>query len=157
MSLALDFSTVTTKESKAGTWLVVTLDKKKKPVKVSVGVGLKELGKALDEKKVMWAALNVHGVDKRANVSSVRTKMVQINWIGSAVGGLGKANALAGKSKIAKLFKGMALTVDVNAKSDLTTEEISKGLLAAGGAHKPHYYDFGDTKYELEFYAPENK
>eukprot|EP00468_Gymnochlora_sp_CCMP2014_P012504 CAMPEP_0167759152 /NCGR_PEP_ID=MMETSP0110_2-20121227/10862_1 /TAXON_ID=629695 /ORGANISM="Gymnochlora sp., Strain CCMP2014" /LENGTH=157 /DNA_ID=CAMNT_0007645501 /DNA_START=17 /DNA_END=490 /DNA_ORIENTATION=+ len=157
MSLASEFSAVATKEAKAGSWLLVTLDSKKKVEKVATGAGLKPLAEALDEKKVMWAAFNVHGVDVRANVESVRTKMVQINWIGNSVPPMKKMQALAGKPKIVKLFKGMALTLDITSKDDLTIKAISSGLLAAGGAHKPTYYSFGDGKHELEFYAPENK
>ena len=68
--------------------------------------GLETFKKALDAAQVMWGVICVHGVDVRANVLSVRRKLVQINWVGSEVKPMARANALGGKAKVVKLIRG---------------------------------------------------
>merc|ERR1712196_592974 len=114
------------------------------------GEGLKSLADSLDSSKCAWACINVHGVDQRQNVESVRTKLVQINWVGESVPSMKKMQALSGKNAVAKLFKGVAINLDVNEASEITTKEIVDKLCASGGAHKPTYYAFGnDEKVDL--------
>mmetsp|Transcript_947 Transcript_947/g.2124 ORF Transcript_947/g.2124 Transcript_947/m.2124 type:complete len:166 (+) Transcript_947:31-528(+) len=156
------FKVISGKEAKAGSWMICNLDSKKKVEVFAQGVGLGDLKTKFPEleDKVAWVGFNVHGVDERANVQSTRFKLVQINWVGPKVTSMKKMNALAGKSKIAKVFKGMAATFDIDSVEDLTVKSISSKLLAAGGAHKPTYYLFGsaeDEKFALEFYDPANK
>uniref|UniRef100_A0A7S2XC18 ADF-H domain-containing protein n=1 Tax=Lotharella oceanica TaxID=641309 RepID=A0A7S2XC18_9EUKA len=157
-SPAKAFGEIAHKEAKAGSFVVCSVGKK--VVIDSQGVGLSELKKAFASDKVLFAAFNVHGVDERANVKSTRTKIIQINWIGSDVAPMKKMGALSGKSKITKVFKGMAATMNINEVDDLTVESIAKILLASGGAHKPSYYLFGpdeSEKYDLNFYSKDNK
>jgi len=174
------FKVISGKEAKAGSWMICNLDSKKKVEVFAQGVGKEKIDRLQIftpnqyeiglgdlktkfpelEDKVAWVGFNVHGVDERANVQSTRFKLVQINWVGPKVTSMKKMNALAGKSKIAKVFKGMAATFDIDSVEDLTVKSISSKLLAAGGAHKPTYYLFGsaeDEKFALEFYDPANK
>mmetsp|Transcript_24339 Transcript_24339/g.45555 ORF Transcript_24339/g.45555 Transcript_24339/m.45555 type:complete len:157 (-) Transcript_24339:181-651(-) len=151
------FDTISGKEAKAGSWMVVNLEKKKIAL-AAEGEGLESLKKALDDGQCMWACINVHGVDVRANVESTRHKLVQINWVGENVPAMKKMGALAGKSKAAKLFKGVAMELNVNKASEITTEEIVSKLCASGGAHKPTYFNFGGgEKVDLNFYDKANK
>jgi len=117
--------------------------------------GLETFKKALDASQVLWGLICVHGVDVRANVESVRRKLVQINWVGSGVKPMARSNALGGKAKVGKLIKGVAATID--ATELFSGQEIVDKLCAAGGAHKPTYYSFGDEKIDLGFYDPANK
>ncbi|GAB5353308.1 hypothetical protein AAMO2058_000026000 [Amorphochlora amoebiformis] len=157
VSTAEAFTKATNKDSKAGSWVLVSLEKKKLSL-VGEGEGIEGLVKSFDAKRVMWACLNVHGVDVRANVESVRTKLVQINWTGKEVPAMKRMDSLAGKEKVSKVFKGCALSIDAECPEDITPEDIVKRLCAAGGAHKPTFYAFGDgKKVDLGFYAPENK
>ncbi|GAB5355022.1 hypothetical protein AAMO2058_000170000 [Amorphochlora amoebiformis] len=161
MSLSQTFTKIAAKEAKAGSYMIVELDAKKKvQIRGESGVGLASLKSNLPTDKVCWAAINVHGVDVRANVESVRTKVVQINWVGKDVPAMKRMQALAGKEKVGKIFKGVALTMDVTIAEDVTPELIVKALLACGGAHKPTYYQMGaeeGEKVEANFYDPANK
>ncbi|GAB5371109.1 hypothetical protein AAMO2058_001551500 [Amorphochlora amoebiformis] len=122
--------------------------------------GLGDMKDNLDEKLVLWAAINVHGVDVRANVSSTRVKVLQVNWVGGKVPAMKRMQALAGKQLVAKIFKGVAMSMDCNKAEEITAEGIVKSLLAAGGAHKPTYYQMGEAEAEkvaANFYDPANK
>uniref|UniRef100_A0A7S3ZHK6 ADF-H domain-containing protein n=1 Tax=Lotharella globosa TaxID=91324 RepID=A0A7S3ZHK6_9EUKA len=151
------FAKISGKDAKAGSWMVVNLEKKKVAF-VAEGEGLESLKKALDDAQCMWACINVHGVDVRANVESTRHKLVQINWVGENVPAMKKMGALQGKGAIAKLFKGAALELNCNKPEEISTTEIVGKLSAAGGAHKPTYYAFGGgEKVDLNFYDKANK
>ena len=56
--------------------------------------------------KVMWGAFNVHGVDERNSVESVRTKVVQINWVGSSVPPMKRMKAMQGGSLVSEIIAG---------------------------------------------------
>eukprot|EP00472_Partenskyella_glossopodia_P009519 CAMPEP_0197519488 /NCGR_PEP_ID=MMETSP1318-20131121/4754_1 /TAXON_ID=552666 /ORGANISM="Partenskyella glossopodia, Strain RCC365" /LENGTH=165 /DNA_ID=CAMNT_0043070487 /DNA_START=14 /DNA_END=511 /DNA_ORIENTATION=- len=154
------YDAIASKEAKAGSFCLLTLEKKKNLAVLCDGVGFAAFKEAFPEDKVAWGVINVHGVDKRANVESVRTKMVLVNWVGPNVPSMQKMQALSGKSKVAKIAKGAAVAVDASDPKEITIEVIAKELLACGGAHKPTFYKFGEEegeKFDLNFYAPENK
>mmetsp|Transcript_13097 Transcript_13097/g.15530 ORF Transcript_13097/g.15530 Transcript_13097/m.15530 type:complete len:160 (+) Transcript_13097:138-617(+) len=147
------FAKISEKDEKSGKWMILSLNKKKKAVVDATGDGLESLRKAFDEGKCSWALFRVHGVDVQENVTSIRPKLVQINWVGEKVSAFAKMGALEGKQKVSKIFKGIACSFDANGSDDVSADEIVKKLCASGGAHKPVYYDFGcDEKIQLEFY-----
>mmetsp|Transcript_16612 Transcript_16612/g.23266 ORF Transcript_16612/g.23266 Transcript_16612/m.23266 type:complete len:145 (-) Transcript_16612:401-835(-) len=118
------FTKISNKEASAGQWMIVSFDAKKKLAVDATGEGFESLNKALDDAKCAWVCFNVHGVDVRENVQSVRTKLVQYNWVGDKVPSMKKMQALSGKPKVAKLFKGIACTFDINSKEDISAKEI---------------------------------
>ena len=92
----------------------------------------------------MWGAFNVHGVDERNSVESVRTKIVQVNWVGAGVKPMKRMKALQGNSKVGNVISGtVALTQEATEVADIDAREVATKLLNAGGAHKPSFYDFG--------------
>ena len=94
--------------------------------------------------KVMWGAFNVHGVDERNSVESVRTKVVQINWVGSSVPPMKRMKAMQGGSLVSEIIAGaVAVSIDANTTEDIEVKDIATKLADCGGAHKPSYYEFG--------------
>lgn len=159
-SPAVVFAAVSHKEAKAGTFMVLSLDSKKKLEVKAEGVGFSDFKGSFPDTAVAWGIINVHGVDVRSNVESVRTKIVLVNWVGPKVGGVKRSQALSGKAQVQKVAKGVAITLDAEAVSELTLEAIGKKLLSAGGAHKPTFYSFGEgteNRFDLNFYDPKNK
>ena len=157
MSIKEAFAKTSNKDAAAGSWLIVQVSKKNKASEFASGSGLDSFKEALDEKLVLFGVINVHGVDERANVKSVRTKLVQVNFVGSSVPAMKRMMALQGKGPVAKLFGSPATSMDVTSADDITAKEIVSELCAAGGAHKPTYYDFGSEKVNLDFYDGEKK
>jgi len=100
-----------------------------------------------EEKEVVVAAIKVTGVDQQQNVTSRRPKYVLITIIPRAVSPLRKGLILQKKGEIDNLFKGITCLLQFSdcaaPPKDLTHLGIGKSLLAAGGAHKPVFYDFG--------------
>ena len=97
-----------------------------------------------DPAKVMWGAFNVHGVDERNSVESVRTKVVQVNWVGSSVPPMKRMKAMQGGALVSEVIAGaVAVSIDANSAEDLEVKDIATKLADCGGAHKPSYYEFG--------------
>ena len=113
-------------------------------VVVAQGVGLESFRGAFDDNKIQWGVLKVSGVDQQDNVTSSRAKYVQVNWVGPNVPARKRSGALAGKSAIAQVLKGVQVTIDATSADDFTGITIGKSLLQCGGAHKPTFYDFGN-------------
>jgi hypothetical protein len=110
---------------------------------INTGLGLDDLKQSLQDDKVQWALLRVLAVDQQDNISSRRTKIVQINWVGPRVPGVKRMGLFAGKSTISVLAQGAQVQVDCNERDDLSMVVLGKALLQCGGAHKPTHYDFG--------------
>jgi hypothetical protein len=105
--------------------------------------GLSEMIKSFDESKIQWGVIQVVGVDQQNTVTSNRPKFIRIDWIGQKVSPMKKRVSLQESSNIAELYQGVAVSVQVNKASEITTQVIGRKLLDCGGAHKPTYYDFG--------------
>ena len=113
-------------------------------VAVAQGVGLESFRGAFDDNKIQWGVVKVSGVDQQDNVTSSRSKYVQVNWVGPNVPARKRSGALAGKQYIAQLLKGVQVTIDATSSDDFSAVVIGKALLQCGGAHKPTHYDFGN-------------
>ena len=127
-------------------WCTIKVDGRKLADSGNVGLGLASLVTELNNNKdqVVFAALQVNGVDERDTVTATRPKYIQINWVGPNVAAMKRLGALQLKNEISQVFVGVAATVDCNDADDLTTVELGRVLLKSGGAHKPTYYDFGN-------------
>jgi hypothetical protein len=142
------WAAVTAKDSAAGSWVVADST----GTETGSGVGMESLIASLDEKSIQFAAINVHGNDKKENVTSCRPKIVRINWVGSSVPAMKKMGALTGKQTMAELWNA-SIEMDLSVAKDfkLVCEDIKSELLRCGGAHKPNEYDFGDHQIAFHF------
>jgi len=145
-SITLAFKAINAKDS-AENWILVEVANKALQADPQKGEGLSNLIAALQANKLMFAAIRVSGVDEQASVTSKRPKVVQINWVGGQVPPMQRLAALSLKAEVSSLFQGSALSIDAVDAGDLTQEAIAKKLAAAGGAHKPSYYDFGNGEH----------
>jgi len=113
----------------------------------ATGTGLASFTEAFQDDQVQFGCIKVMGVDEQENVTSKRPKYVQINWVGTKVPAMKKMGALAYKDKVADVFKGVGVRIDVAGAKTLdllSMRNIGVELLRCGGAHKPTKYDFGD-------------
>eukprot|EP00466_Bigelowiella_natans_P012123 jgi/Bigna1/85963/estExt_fgenesh1_pg.C_70126 len=72
--------------------------------------------------------------------------VVQVNFVGANVPAMRRMMALSGKKSVSKVCKGVALVIQATKPDEITTKELANSLLAAGGAHKPSFYDFGNVQ-----------
>eukprot|EP00456_Euglypha_rotunda_P067477 TRINITY_DN5848_c0_g1_i1.p1 TRINITY_DN5848_c0_g1~~TRINITY_DN5848_c0_g1_i1.p1 ORF type:complete len:164 (-),score=24.70 TRINITY_DN5848_c0_g1_i1:76-567(-) len=138
------WKSLTAKDGKEN-WCIFQLDEKGKKLEV-VGTGtggIKELAEKLSESSIQFGAFRVVGVDERENLTSRRNKFIWFTWLGPKAPILKKARVSVQKPEIATLFPG-AMSVELSSTSDLEPKAIAKKLLAAGGAHKPNYYEFAE-------------
>ena len=144
MSPADVFELVVNKKS-AVRWVVLELTSNSKNVQVAAsGSDFTAFKAQFDAGKVLWGAFNVHGVDERNSVESVRTKVVQVNWVGSSVPPMKRMKAMQGAKYASEVIAGtVAVSVDANTAEDIDAREIAIKLANCGGAHKPTYYQFG--------------
>jgi hypothetical protein len=98
--------------------------------------GIEELKSKLDESQVQFAAFRVVGVDNRETTVSRRPKFIYISYVGPKVGVLKKARVSVMKPDLARFFQSSALNLEISDASELTKYDVSKRLLASGGAHK---------------------
>ena len=138
------FELVVSKKSEVR-WMVLELDSKGKTLECTAqGTDYAGFVAQFDASKVMWGAFNVHGVDERNSVESVRTKVVQVNWVGSSVPPMKRMKAMQGGTLVGEIIAGaVAVSVDANTTDDLEIKDIATKLADCGGAHKPSYYEFG--------------
>jgi len=126
-------------------WILIGLDASKNLAYLNSGPkGLDELTSKFDEKEVQFGAIRVFGVDQQPNVTSRRLKLIAITYVGESTSPVKKSMVLKCKSAIEKLFFGSALHIQYT--PDLTIKTVAKTLLAAGGAHKPVFYECADDK-----------
>ena len=143
-------------------WIICGFDASKNmQVQKTGSGGLTELKPNFDEKQVQVAVVKVVGVDQQQNVTSKRPKYVLITFIGKGVSALRKGLILQKKAEIDNTFKGTTCTLQYSDTAappkELTHLSIGKALLAAGGAHKPVYYDFGGGEHHPLKLLYENK
>lgn len=110
---------------------------------VNTGLGIDKLQSSFQDTNIQWAVLLVLAVDQQDNVTSRRTKLVQVNWVGRRVPPMKKMGALSGKSAVTNFAQGVHVTIDCNDREDLTMIVVGKALLQNSGAHKPSHYEFG--------------
>ena len=97
MSASDMFELVVSAKSSDGRWMVLELeDKTGALVCTAHGDNYTSFTAQLDAAKVMWGAFSVHGVDERNSAESIRTKIVQINWVGSSVPPMKRMKAMQG-------------------------------------------------------------
>jgi len=126
-------------------WVLVGINAQKNLMVVGYGSGgLGELLTHFNDGEVQFGAIRVVGVDQQANVTSRRPKFVTIQYVGSRVSTVRRGSVLKVKPDIEKIFSGSALNIQFS--SDLTLKTIAKALLAAGGAHKPVFYECGSDR-----------
>jgi len=133
-------------------WVMMGFDASKNMQVLNTGhAGLNELKTHFDEKQVHVAALKVVGVDQQQNVTSKRPKYVLITFIGKSVSPLRKGLILQKKAEIDNTCKGVTCLLQYSdcaaPPKELTHLAVGKALLAAGGAHKPVFYDFGGNEH----------
>merc|ERR1711998_137712 len=127
------------KDAQAGTW--VTMDAE--GTELASGTdGLTGFKGALSEDGIIFGCIRVHGVDERDNVTSVRPKLVRVNWVGKKVKPMKKMGALQGKQKAAEIYNGAACEVDAEEEEEVSQQAIGSALLKSGAAHKPLRYEF---------------
>jgi hypothetical protein len=115
--------------------------------------GFAEFKAGLDPSKVMYGFLAVYGVDERGSTTSRRTKTIAVTYIGENVKIMEKARVSTQKGQVLKNFTSISMELQISEADDLTQREISMKLIQSGGAHKPHFYEFGpdDTFNVSEF------
>jgi hypothetical protein len=124
-------------------WIVMNVTKGMDLEDSAMGTGLEDFISQFKDDQVQYGCFKVLGVDNRETVVASRPKYVQVSWCGSSIGGMAKMKALQSKQKAARIFTGMAATIDASEADDLTPKAIANVLLKCGGAHKPTHYDFG--------------
>jgi acetylornithine deacetylase len=126
-------------------WMVLELTNNGKALECTAqGSDYTSFTAQFDAAKVMWGAFNVHGVDERNSVESVRTKVVQINWVGASVPPMKRMKAMQGGGLVSEIIAGaVAVSIDANTTEDIEVKDIATKLADCGGAHKPSYYEFG--------------
>jgi len=134
-------------------WVIYYMDSSKKlTLQFKGDKGLEEMKGKFDEKEIQFAAIRVVGVDQRQNVTSRRPKYIRITYIGAQVPAMKKSNSLRLKGEIDKLMNGAAISMQFSdcgaPPAELTLKSICKSLLAAGGAHKPIFYECGGEEGE---------
>lgn len=133
-------------------WVMLELSEDSKSVVVAgTGEDFPSFRAAFDPAKVLWGAFNVHGVDERNSVESVRTKVVQVNWVGESVKPMKRMKALQGAGLAGEVISGtVAVTIEATNSDEIDHKDIAIKLANCGGAHKPTYYQFGgDEKLSL--------
>jgi len=127
-------------------WIIVRADTKQMELLETGTGGLEDMKAKFDATMIQIAAIRVTGVDERSNVISRRPKFVVAVYVGNKVSAIRKNAILQHKAQMDRLFNGAACTMqfsDCDAPpAELTHKSIAKTLLAAGGAHKPVYYEF---------------
>jgi len=145
-ALSQAWNNLTTKDGDK-TWILFGFSDEKSNVLVPIGSGsggIDELKTQLDENAIQYGAFRVVGVDDRETTVSRRAKYVWFSYIGKNVSVLRKARVSVQKPEVAKLFPGAGLTLELTSADDLTKIDVSKKLLASGGAHMPTAYEFAN-------------
>ena len=122
-----------------GKWVVGDVDGNE----IATGDGLANFAAAFDDTKCMFGAFRCVGVDEQENVTSLRPKVLKVNWVGKKVPMMKKMGALSGKALYAGMWNGFGAEFDLSSADEFTGLSFAKKILAAGGAHKPTRYDFG--------------
>ncbi len=138
------FKQVTDQKCKTN-WIIVSAASGKVEL-VKSGTGLSTMMSSFDYEKMQFGFMGVLAVDKvsaSSSVVSIRTKLVQVNWIGNAVRS-NEINLMMGKQiPIINKFAGaVACVIHAKKTTDVTVRKISYQLYKAQGAHKPTMYDF---------------
>jgi hypothetical protein len=127
-------------------WVALTYDGKDvKSVTVHAAGfdGLDGLRESLDDDLVVYAALRVTAIDDRGSVKSVRAKYIFVQYIGSGVKPLVRAQAGPMKSHFENILTGTHISVNISTPAELTPDLLEKRLQATCGAHQPNRYEFG--------------
>jgi len=103
---------------------------------------LAALAARLDDSRIQFACVKLHGVDPRGTVVSKRAKFVFLSWVGCGVTRAQKAVHMGAKAAMKRLFSGHQLDVDLYDRTDLTQADLERRLRACGGAHQPDHFDF---------------
>jgi hypothetical protein len=130
-------------EAKPTTWIVCEYDAagKKVEVKASGTGGLSEFKAALGD-NLAWGGFKCIAVDNRENTTSKRSKYVFVQYMPATAPGIRKAKMGSHKGTLKAICTGAHLDVSIDAKEELTEEDLVKRLQAATGAHKPNGYEF---------------
>lgn len=139
------FAKVAGRKGKGGQWIIAN----HKGELVKEGFGIGALKEAFEDSKVQFAVIRIDGVDEQEKVTSVRSKMVRLDWVGSSVKIRKRKRSLTGKPIIQKMWEGVSVTMSVKSIDELDAVNLCQGLLNACGAHKPTYYEFGDKQVPL--------
>jgi hypothetical protein len=111
---------------------------------VAQGQSFEAFQGAFDSNKVQWGGFCCHGIDRRGNVDSIRTKVIKVNWVGEDVSPMKRMTALSGAGKAGDVFAGaIACEINANSAEDIDLKETCVKLADCGGAHKPTVYEFG--------------
>jgi len=145
------------KTGKAGDWVCTQIDvpegqsgKKKGTLKLlATGNGIGSLKARCADSMVLFFVMAIDGVDARETVTSIRRKLLRVDFTGSAVTRSTKTIKLNLKGHIAELYNGTSVTLQVDSTDDIMPKDIVDEIVKAGAAHKPHYYDFGDGKWNI--------
>eukprot|EP00466_Bigelowiella_natans_P015967 jgi/Bigna1/127580/aug1.4_g2288 len=119
------FKKISYKGAAAGSFMVLEPGKKSKMKAIASGVGLTKLKEVMNPERVLFACLNVHGVDDK----NVRTKLVQVEYVGEKVSGMKRMAALEGRRTVGKIFSGIAVNFRLVSTDDLSPSEIGIALL----------------------------
>merc|ERR1712080_758491 len=141
----------------AGDWVICDWKLKH----ILSGNGIAGLKNALDPNRIQMACILIVGIDKQESVTSNRSKFCKFNWVGAKVKAKNKGRALEAKRKVASIYHGISMDLDITDIEDIQLKEIAKDLLRSGGAHVPNSYSSGDEdilvsdlkKSELKFSA----
>jgi len=145
------------KTGKAGDWICTVIDvpegqsgKKKGTLQLlATGNGIGALKAQCKDSMVAFFVMAIDGVDARETVTSIRRKLLRVDFTGSSVTRSTKTIKLNLKSHIADLYHGTSVTLQVDSIDDIDPKDIVDEIVKAGAAHKPHYYDFGDGQWNI--------
>lgn len=101
--------------------------------------GLKSQLKSINS-RVLFGALHISALDKRASIVSKRPKFVAFSYVGSSCTELQRANSSFTKNKVMQLFSSAHLTVDISGKDVedfLQPKYLGQRLHLSTAAHKP--------------------
>jgi len=133
-------------------WVIVGLPANSEKVEVvaSGTTGLKGLKTQLKSNtaRVLFGALRIDALDKRAAIVSRRPKFVAFAYVGSSCTELQRANSSFIKNKVMQVFNSAHLTIDISGKEvdEMLSEKVlTKRLHSSTAAHKPTHYNFGDS------------
>merc|ERR1712080_388006 len=115
----------------AGDWVICDWKLKH----ILSGNGIPGLKNALDPNRIQMACILIVGIDKQESVTSNRSKFCKFNWVGAKV---------EAKRKVASIYHGISMDLDITDIEDIQLKEIAKDLLRSGGAHVPNSYSSGD-------------
>jgi hypothetical protein len=133
-------------------WVALTYDGRNVATAKLIGMGddgLAGLKEILDDELIVFCGLRVTAIDDRGSVKSIRAKFVFIQFIGTGVKPMVRANAGPMKSHFEAILSGCHMSISTSSTNELTPETLEQRLQSTCGAHRPNRYEFGKKIVEV--------